>query len=163
MPSIPLHLPDPRRQLSSPDSANPLPGLLKTPSGLAILEIQGTLNVPSLRGLGMDVPLSDEHATNTSIGSLHFPAYSPTDEVDNLAWTKCVYLQVGRHQRLTGEVKKLQQPLAVVRRKTSTESDESQAVEIEAGKRRTMNEVLEIVEVVNWKIIFSQRPEPVGT
>ena len=58
-----------------------------------------------------------------------------------------MHLYVGKHQRLTGEVKKLAKPLAVV------------------GKREGLVEVveeLEIREVVRWKVLFSTRPEPVG-
>lgn len=60
---------------------------------------------------------------------------------------KRVFLFVGKHQRLHGEVKKLPKALAVMRRKQS--GDEN-------------CEELEIVEIVKHKIIFSHRPEPVG-
>lgn len=66
-------------------------------------------------------------------------------------WTKTVYLYVGLHQRLTGEVKKLVKPLAVIRRRAEdTRSEEARGDE------------LEIVDVVYYKMIFSSRPEPVG-
>jgi chromosome transmission fidelity protein 8 len=54
---------------------------------------------------------------------------------------------------LTGEVKKLPKPLAVVRKREGGESEG--AVE--------GTEDLEIAEVVKYKILFSNRPEPVGT
>ena len=60
---------------------------------------------------------------------------------------KRVYLYVGKYQRLTGEVKKLPNPLGILRRRQ------------EEGI--TADEV-EVVEVVYWKVIFSGRPEPVG-
>ena len=57
---------------------------------------------------------------------------------------KMVYLYVGKHQRLTGQVKKLPKAMAVLRKK---EAD---------------TESLEISEIIKYKIVFSQRPEPVG-
>lgn len=65
---------------------------------------------------------------------------------------KTVYLYVGQHQRLTGEVTKLAKPLAVIRRRDTPELPREDA----AG------EELEIVDVVHYKILFSTRPEPVG-
>lgn len=164
MPSIPVYLPDPTRQPEHPGSANPLPDLVKTPSGLALLEVQGTLNLPVVGHVDPDDdPSRSSRTIETSIGRLLFPDYSPDNPADDLAWAKRVYLYVGRHQRLTGEVKKLRRPLAVVRRKTSKVEDES--VEADSGYAAhsgQRSEELEIVEVVRWKIIFSHRPEPVG-
>lgn len=57
---------------------------------------------------------------------------------------------VGRHQRLTGEVKKLAKPLVVMRRRAGARYAEE------------VGEGLEIVDVVYYKILFSIRPEPVG-
>ena len=61
---------------------------------------------------------------------------------------KRVHLYVGQHQRLTGEVKKLPNPVAVIRKREDP---------------RTDSEELEIMEIVYWKVVFSSRPEPVGT
>jgi len=58
---------------------------------------------------------------------------------------KRVHLYVGLHQRLNGEVKKLPQAVAVIR------------------KRDEGTDHLELVEIVYWKVVFSSRPEPVGT
>lgn len=65
-----------------------------------------------------------------------------------MSWMRRVHLYVGQHQRLTGEVKKLPKAIAVIR-KRETEP--------------TQEEELEIAEVVYYKIVFSSRPEPVGT
>lgn len=85
-----------------------------------------------------------------------FPDYSEFMDPDSTKWMKRVYLYAGRYQRMTGEVKKLAKPLAVVRRreKSTTEADR-------AGEEREGDE-LEIVEVIKYKIIFASRPEPVG-
>lgn len=63
---------------------------------------------------------------------------------------KRVYFFAGKHQRLTGEVRKLAKPLAVL---TKAEDAEGEG---EGG------EALKVQEVVRYKIVFSQRPEPVG-
>ncbi|KAI9642849.1 hypothetical protein NHQ30_008583 [Ciborinia camelliae] len=143
---------------------NPLPKLLQTPSGLALLELQGTINLP-------EPPLEDDDISNnldssanslqTPIGRLIFPEYDPGNP-DSTKWMKRVYLYVGKHQRLSGEVKKLPRAFAVIRKKetgliSQRNGDISmQGVESGAGDK------LEIVEIVKWKILFSTRPEPVG-
>ena len=107
MPQIPLYPPPKDRASVIP---NPLPQLLQTPTGLAILELQGTINMPP--------PPNPSVSDSTPIGRLLFPNYSSASSPEDTAWMKKVYLYVGKHQRLTGEVKKLAKPLGVVRRKT---------------------------------------------
>ena len=65
---------------------------------------------------------------------------------------------MGRHQRLTGEVKKLANPLAVIRRREVT----GEARRGESGGDNGHGEEMEIVDLVYYKILFSSRPEPVG-
>lgn len=153
MPSVPLHPPPQSRLNISFSTSNPLPQILQTPSGLAILELQGTINLPTVNP--SDLP--DAHGENlsqqTPIGRLVFPDYSTSDPKESTAWMKKVYLYVGRHQRLTGEVKKLAKPLALVRRRDLSGSGMATTVS---------DEELEIVEVVYYKILFSSRPEPVS-
>jgi hypothetical protein len=154
MPSIPVHPPAKLREGGFAGSANPLPQLLCTPSGLALVELQGTINLPPPVDL---LDTSNENpnvlSQETPIGRLVFPGYSRANPPENTAWMKRVYLYVGKHQRLTGEVKKLPNPTAVIRRRECTQ-----------GKIKVLGDVeeLEIVEIVRWKILFSQRPEPVG-
>lgn len=147
MPSIQLH---PRSIEPTPPSTvpNPLPSLLQTPSGLALLELQGTINVPSslenADEADTTTPLNDAASTfETPIGKLMFPDYSAQNP-DNTKWMKRAYLYVGRYQRMTGEVKKLLRPIAVLQ------------------KRRSDQEELEVVEIVRYKIFFNNRPEPVN-
>ena len=145
MPSIPLHIKpqDPIQPLS-----NPLPELLHTLSGLAIIEIQGTINLPSI-----DPSNASPDTSITPVGRIEFPDYSPDDTTGSTAWMKRVHLYVGLHQRLTGEVKKLPNPIAVIRkRETQRESSDTDE-----------GEELEIAEIVYWKLLFSNRPEPVGS
>ncbi|KAK1013223.1 hypothetical protein LTR91_001534 [Friedmanniomyces endolithicus] len=138
MPAIPLHPPAASRTPSIP---TPLPQLLQTPSGLAIVEIQGTLNST------LSAPQLGPHGS-IPLGKLSFPFYDPLAAVQNTAWQKLVYLYVGRHQRLTGE------PLAVVRKRGG-----DAGVSDDGGEGR---EAMEIVEVVYYKVLFAHRPEPVG-
>jgi len=123
-----------------PAIASPLPPLLQTPFGLAIVEIQGTLNIsqPSAD------PIQD-------IGRLVFPNI-PAGTVPNLEdtkWTKKVLLYIGKNQRLTGEAKKLPKPLAVIRRKERAEGDDSSST----------GDELEIMDIVRYKLFFGARPE----
>ena len=67
---------------------------------------------------------------------------------------KTVHLYVGRHQRLSGEVKKLPKAVGVVRKRDTEIGD--------VDGERAGEEELEIVEIVEWKVVFSNRPEPVG-
>lgn len=88
-------------------------------------------------------------ASDTAVGRLVFPLYDPTDPAakEGGAWMKRVYLYVGKHQRMTGEVKKLTKPIAVLRKREGGDSE---------------GEALEIAEVVRFKMLFASRPEPVG-
>lgn len=74
-----------------------------------------------------------------------FPDYSPQNP-DDTKWMKRAYLYVGRYQRMTGEVKKLPRPIAVLQKRPGS---------VEA-------EELEIVEIVRYKVFFKNRPEPVS-
>ncbi|KAM7209459.1 Ctf8 domain containing protein [Naviculisporaceae sp. PSN 640] len=179
-PSITLHL-KPSPQTSSkflPLSENPLPNLIQTPSGLAILELQGTFNTSDSEVDPHNLPTStstssapgERESTGTGItelGHITFPDYKPDDGTGNgnTAWMKKVYMFVGNHQRLAGEVKKLPRPLGVVVRRRRSgpglggriqEGDEEEGEgEGEGG------EDLEVLEVVKYKLVFSSRPEPV--
>lgn len=163
MPSIPLY---PRPAVASHDHANsnPLPPLLQTPSGLAILELQGTINIPAPTeeelSRASDDAAGESGATfETEIGKLMFPDYSPLNP-DDTKWMKKVYLYAGRYQRMMGEVKKLTKPLAVIRRRQKQHVDGDQSL----GKQGAGQDgdELEIVEIIKYKILFPSRPEPVG-
>ena len=147
MPSIPLHLAPMDRPQNPNGPANPLPQFLHTPSGLALLEIQGTINMPNVES---STDEQDSKDGRTSVGRLVFPDYTKDDPSGSKIWMKRVYLYIGRHQRLTGEVKKLVNPMAMIRKR--------QVAEVVNGE----NEELEIVDIVYYKVLFSSRPEPVS-
>ncbi|KAL4941239.1 hypothetical protein BDV06DRAFT_212837 [Aspergillus oleicola] len=156
MPSIPLH---PRAPTPRENTHSPLPTLLQTPSGLALLELQGTINLPEQtksQGPTETGDLNPSQAATattyeTPVGKLLFPDYSAQNGKDDTVWMKRVYLYVGRYQRMTGEVKKLPKPLAIIQRRQD-----------EDGARKEETEELEIVEVVKYKLVFKNRPEPVN-
>ncbi len=165
MPSIPLYPPNLSR---SPATFNPLPSPIQTPSGLALLEIQGTLhtsssNQDSTSPSSLDPTIENSSSHETPIGRIVFPNYKPSllGEEDQ-SWMKRVYLYVGKHQRLTGEVKKLGKPVAVLRKRGRREmTDGRVGMEHESGAEE-IGEELEVVEIVRFRILFAGRPEPVG-
>ncbi|KAJ5635747.1 uncharacterized protein N7484_009060 [Penicillium longicatenatum] len=151
MPSIRLH---PQSSSSAEKTpypvTNPLPQLLQTPSGLALLELQGTINLPSTEQDEYDTTPAPQSPNGVSyetpIGKLMFPDYS-TLNPDDTKWMKRAYLYVGRYQRMTGEVKKLPKPIALLQKRASS------STEIED---------LEVVEIIRYKVFFKNRPEPVN-
>ena len=131
----------------SPPPTNPLPRLIQTPSGLAILELQGSFNTP-------DDNNPDGETEEIEIGNISFPDYRADDVTGSTAWMKRVYMFVGQHQRLLGEVKKLGKPLGVVRKCVRGGG------EGEGKGEEGEGEDLEVLEIVKYKIVFSSRPEP---
>ncbi|KAJ5169388.1 uncharacterized protein N7500_002171 [Penicillium coprophilum] len=146
MPSIKLHphCSSPKGTATASTPNNPLPALLQTPAGLALLELQGTINVPSgNEDIDYSTPTENAATFETPIGKLMFPDYS-VHNPDDTKWMKRAYMYVGRYQRMTGEVKKLPRPIAVLQKRQASEHEE-----------------LEVVEIVRYKIFFKSRPEPV--
>jgi chromosome transmission fidelity protein 8 len=147
MPSIPLHT----SLAPTKPHENPLPALLRTPTGYALLELQGTIHFPP--------PTSS--TTTTLVGKLVFPLYNPDlNGEEDTKWMKRVYFYIGENQRMTGECKRLPKPIAVVRKRGVDDGGEDRDVDMEGGEGA--QEALEIVEVVRWKVVFSARPEPVS-
>lgn len=131
MPTVSLNCPT---QKEDSKFENPLPQLLHTPSGLALIELQGSV-------------LSDtsQHSISEAInlGRLVFP---PSEVSSSTEWDgKRVFLYVGKHQRMAGEVKKLGKAIAVVRRREGGEEGE-----------------VEVEDIVRFKMVFASRPEPMG-
>ena len=160
--SIALHASSSRPE-DVPGTDNPLPALLQTPSGLALLELQGTINLPE-HGDEDEVTSTEANgvttAQETPIGRLIFPDYDEKDP-GSTGWMKRVYMYVGKHQRLTGEVKKLPKAIAIIRKRRDGLAAQTNEQDMEGVEEQTAD--LEIVEIVKYKILFSTRPEPVGT
>ena len=140
MPIVPIHPLSESRSVGVDLST--LPQILNTPSGLAIVEIQGTVKFSAPTELRQD----GAKGASFPIGKIVLPYYDQRESSEDTSWHKRVHLYVGKHQRLTGEVKKLTSPIVVLRRKTGQGEVEE----------------LEIAEVVYYKIAFAHRPEPVG-
>ncbi|KAK7752386.1 hypothetical protein SLS62_005724 [Diatrype stigma] len=144
----------PQKLNGDPATDNPLPQLVHTPTGLAVLELQGTINLPQTD------PEEQGSSPEISIGRISFPNYQPeTQDPSSTSWMKRVHLYVGQHQRLTGEVKKLPKALAIVRKRAQDGEDTSMADE----SAESTKDDLEVVEIVKYKLVFSNRPEPVGS
>lgn len=103
----------------------------------------------------MEIDPSASH--ETSIGRIVFPDMQTEDDKKDPTKFKRVYLYVGKHQRLTGEVKKLLKPLGIIRRRDPS------LKENDTPNGAWDGEELEIVDIVRWKILFSARPEPVSS
>lgn len=150
------------RQAEPTSTPNPLPHVIQTKAGLALLEIQGTINLP---GHGDEAAMStgdgdsegEGRMMETPVGRLVFPEYEGNDESND--WMKRVYLYVGKHQRLTGEIKKLPKAIAVIQKRKGVDGGRRDG---NAGEEAG-TEDLEVVEIIKYKILFSIRPEPVGT
>ncbi|KAK2768477.1 hypothetical protein FQN54_000332 [Arachnomyces sp. PD_36] len=144
---------------------NPFPPLLRTPSGLAVIELQGTISLPETTVDEFNTSSTSSNSTETPVGRLVFPDYSPTndDPEGDTKWMKRVYLYVGQYQRMTGEVKKLPVPWGVVQRRGGGGGGGGGDGDEEGDDAEGEEEELEIVEVVRHRIIFSSRPEPVGS
>lgn len=117
------------------------------PAPSAPLEEEGT-------GDNMEIDHSISH--ETPVGRLVFPDIMNENDKKNNSKSQRVYLYVGKHQRLTGTLKKLPKPLGVIRRRNPNER------ETDAGDGEWVGKELEIVDIVEWKILFSNRPEPVS-
>ncbi|KAK9384083.1 putative sister chromatid cohesion protein ctf8 protein [Kockiozyma suomiensis] len=119
-----------RRDSDTQISINNLPEILQTPSGLALLEIQGTIHFSATTPSG----------TPTDIGRLVF------EKDETVVW-----LYIGNHQRMEGKIVDLKPPVGLMRR---SEGDD----EHEHGNPDGQS--VEIVEVIKKKVVFSTRPEP---
>lgn len=152
---------DPNNNLNNNDPStktpNPIPPFLQTPAGLAIIELQGRINLPEPpTNDDDDSSITPTNTTETPVGRIVFPDYSPTNDANDTKWMKRVYFYIGLYQRMTGEVKELPTPFGVIQRR-KREVDNTVEEEEDGGM-----EELEIVEVVRHRVIFSDRPEPVG-
>jgi chromosome transmission fidelity protein 8 len=79
------------------DIRNPLPHVIRTPAGLARLEIQGTINLLEKDDEGtMRTGEGGVEGQETPIGRLVFDGYE--EGQSDGAWMKKVYMYVGKHQ-----------------------------------------------------------------
>lgn len=124
-----------------------VPSILKTPTGLLLIEVQGTLHIGqkalvSSGSLGLDANETVSKASHDLIGVFDF------SELEKGG--KEIVLNVDRHQRLRGKVVKLKDPIAIVR--TDAVSDSTNPDEAPE---------IPIIDIVEFKAVFSNMPEPV--
>ena len=140
-----------RSHADSHQLQNPLPGLLHTPAGLAMIEIQGSVHTPAM---------SSDTSHSVEVGRLEFPLLDASKtSTEEGSWMKKAHLYIGKHQVLNGEVKKLAKPLAVIVKATEAVSESTQA---DTSSHNSQSDKLDIIAVIKYKIIFSSRPEPVS-
>lgn len=122
------------------------PSIIKTPMGLAMIEIQGELNIPNEKPVG----LSSEE--DKLFKTCNLPPFlsnkEPVDvvkigSVEIEEESKRVTLFISTTQRLVGKIVKLDPPLGLM--KLSQDDKEP----------------CEIVDVITSKMIFSSRPLPI--
>ncbi|CAN6674913.1 hypothetical protein TRVA0_072S00122 [Trichomonascus vanleenenianus] len=132
---------------------NRFPEVLHTPSGIALVEIQGIINVNDKPLLGSELDLakfegyqSDDDDITPGVIRKHLGQFdfSKFDKGE-------VTLEVGDNQILRGKVAKLRTPLAVLEMSSSTAS---------SSQDQNANTTIPIVEIIRHKITFSLRPEP---
>ncbi|EME87801.1 uncharacterized protein MYCFIDRAFT_102265, partial [Pseudocercospora fijiensis CIRAD86] len=144
MPSVTVHPPALQRENGNGNGngvESALPPTLRTPAGLALVELQGSILSESAQA---------EFGRALQLGRLVFPAAD--DSVDGRGdWDGTrVLLYIGTHQRMAGEVKKLSKPVAVIRRRPISPHASHPAAEDE----------VEIAEIMHLKMLFAHRPEP---
>lgn len=140
-------------------SFSTLSSLITTPYGLALLEIQGELNLPHTKP---DIPLDellpqdqekmknfvkvDDIYDAVKFGHLQF------DDKDQLKVT----LFIGKSQRLIGNVVKLDVPLGVLKVPLKQKSvEDSDNVDMDQDHE------IQMIDIVRAKMIFKQRPLPI--
>lgn len=111
------------------------PNVISTEFGLAIIEIQGELNIP-------EIALDDNGSNNLKIDDLYTAVQFGKLTVDPADETK-VTLFIGTSQRMLGRMVKIDPPLGVLR--------------LAADNRDEMK----MIDVIKKKIIFKDRPLPI--
>ena len=150
-------------QEKSNDRNSSSPNLITTPYGLALLEIQGELNLPHTKPdipLDQLLPLDQEKMKNfvtvddiydaVKFGHLQF------DSKDQLKVT----LFIGKSQRLIGNVVKLDIPLGVLNIPVNKEVSSGDG-DVEMDIDREVNQNIQMIDIVRAKMIFKQRPLPI--
>jgi chromosome transmission fidelity protein 8 len=138
-----------KQQHSATD--NLLPQILHTPSGLALIEIQGKIHVGTqpLIQSALDLQVvSEEDSRDELVDSSKHRKLGTLEFSDN---GKDVNLIIGKHQRLRGKISELKTPLAVLKMDELTHS----------SPLKNDIKTIPILEVIKYKILFNTRPEPV--
>lgn len=132
-----------------------LPNILKTPSGLVLIEIQGSIHIGN-RTLSSAVGLGLQNENEYDINIQPSSTSDETDLIGKFDFSdlekggNSVTLVVDQHQRLRGKLEKLKKPLAILR------------IDEQNGEGTAKSPVMiPVVDIVSQKLIFSSRPEPI--
>ncbi|ODV63567.1 Ctf8p ASCRUDRAFT_23115, partial [Ascoidea rubescens DSM 1968] len=134
---------------------------LSTRLGLVVIEIQGELNYPTRFPIDVDDDRGDENNTEDEeryieevIGNEYIADAKLKQairigrlEIDE-HFMKCI-LYIGKSQRLIGSIEKLENPIGLLKFPRIFNDKDYQ------------NKKIEIIDIVNYKIIFKNRPLPI--
>lgn len=125
----------PQQQPSEQDGA---PQFIATPDGVALLEIQGTLNLPTKITTDHEMITIDDVHKLVKIGNL---------EIDGDRLT----LFIGTSQRLLGVVEKIDPPFGLLKfPKLDGEENGGES-----------NQKVEMVNIIDKRVVFKHRPLPI--
>lgn len=137
MPSIEIDYTKVIDKISTPESFDKT-RFISTPDGLALLEIQGTLNLPTKVGDDHNLISIDDINQLIKFGSI---------EIENGKLT----LFIGTSQRLIGKVEKIDPPFGLLE---FPELEEGSDPGIEGAK-------VEMINIIDKKVVFRNRPLPI--
>ncbi|KAA8898321.1 hypothetical protein TRICI_006582 [Trichomonascus ciferrii] len=152
-----------------------IPGTINTPSGVFLVEIQGTVQVGKRPLISGDLELTlkddDDEGENGAIEENPVPVgaverqlgyfdFSTTDENNE------VTLVIGKHQRLRGKISKMNPPMALIELEKGEEEPQrttwaSQSQRYQPGHDESAELEIPVLEIITHKIVFDSRPEPV--
>lgn len=137
-----------------------LPQILKTPSGVALVELQGTVHrgQKPLAKSSLELDLGNEEDHNGMEEDNDNSGPHLVGTIDFGDDGKSATLIVGKHQRLIGKIVKLKNPLAVLQ---MAGPDVSELGPTQLSQGAVDNVDIPIIEVVTHKVVFDKRPEPV--
>lgn len=169
-----------KKQTYSPDKTkeSALPKVLHTPSGLALLEIQGTIHIgkrqlTSSGGLGLDTQddeVKEDDDEDMSDGDDDIEEVGKFDFSDLEKGGSEVVLQIGKFQRLRGKLVKLKMPLAMLRIDPGSGESVVEPPGTQEAKEQRFHSIandcdaeveVPILDIVYYKILFATRPEPI--
>lgn len=137
-------------QSNTAPTVTTLPSVLQTPSGLILVEVQGTIHVGahtlvSTEGLGLNSQSENAPAEEKSVRFLGTFDFSQVEK-------KEITLVIDEHQCLRGKITKLKAPLAVLKMDNATRD----------GDGGTSDQIsIPIMGLIESKVVFSTRPEPI--
>ncbi|ODV95680.1 hypothetical protein PACTADRAFT_50368 [Pachysolen tannophilus NRRL Y-2460] len=144
MPSAEVDYSKAHDRLESKEGIQNNSSLIDTPGGLAILEIQGVLNLPTK--LNSTHQLLDDTAIDSDLVRQAIKFGDLQLEDNNKAT-----LYIGKSQRLVGTVESIDPPLGVLKFSNHVENDEN----------KNSSSKIEMIEIVDKKIVFRTRPLPI--